>query len=292
MAGFVPLENPSPFRKMAAVMWPRPKEPLIFGSLDVDITKARRLMERYREVYGVKLTITHFVIKAFALALRRHPETNAKVHWGRILLRKSVDIFVQVASDGGQDLSGSKLERVDEMTLKEIGEALQKDARSIRSGQDKRYAKSRNLFKRLPGWLLWPLLRISSFLVNELHIDLSKGGMPLDPFGSMMITNVGMFGVEMGWAPFPSVARCPLIVVMSEIKDRPWVEGDRVVVRPVLRMCGTFDHRVIDGFHAGKLSREIHTFFENPEELLTEAERVTLTGSHGEVQVETPERKG
>ncbi|RMD97054.1 MAG: 2-oxo acid dehydrogenase, partial [Deltaproteobacteria bacterium] len=69
MAGFVPLKNPSPFRKMAAVMWPRPKEPLIFGSLDVDVTKARRLMERYREVYGVKLTITHFVIKAFALAL-------------------------------------------------------------------------------------------------------------------------------------------------------------------------------------------------------------------------------
>jgi pyruvate dehydrogenase E2 component (dihydrolipoamide acetyltransferase) len=82
-----------------------------------------------------------------------------------------------------------------------------------------------------------------------------------------------MFGVDSGFAPFTPVARCPIIITVTRIKDRPWVVGGAVVPRPVLRLCGTFDHRVIDGATAGMLSGEMEQAFMAPATLLTDEER-------------------
>ena len=102
---------------------------------------------------------------------------------------------------------------------------------------------------------------------NELHLHLPKQGMPSDPFGSAMVTNVGMFGIDTAFAPFTPIARCPMIILVPQVRQRPWVVDGEVVSRPVLRLCGTFDHRVIDGYHAGKLSAEITELLTNPEQL-------------------------
>jgi pyruvate/2-oxoglutarate dehydrogenase complex dihydrolipoamide acyltransferase (E2) component len=51
------------------------------------------------------------------------------------------------------------------------------------------------------------------------------------------------------------------------------VVGGRVEPRPILRLCGTFDHRVIDGYHAAEISAEVQELITNPKSLLTPAER-------------------
>jgi pyruvate/2-oxoglutarate dehydrogenase complex dihydrolipoamide acyltransferase (E2) component len=48
------------------------------------------------------------------------------------------------------------------------------------------------------------------------------------------------------------------------------VEGDKVVVRPTLRISGTFDHRIVDGFAAGKVARLLRELVEHPEETIRE----------------------
>jgi pyruvate dehydrogenase E2 component (dihydrolipoamide acetyltransferase) len=97
--------------------------------------------------------------------------------------------------------------------------------------------------------------------------------MPRDPFGSAMVTSVGMLGIDTGFAPFTPIARCPIIATVTRVRPRPWVVGERVEPRPVLRLCGTFDHRVIDGFHAGLVSGEIERLLGEPEQLLLAHER-------------------
>jgi pyruvate/2-oxoglutarate dehydrogenase complex dihydrolipoamide acyltransferase (E2) component len=56
-------------------------------------------------------------------------------------------------------------------------------------------------------------------------------------------------------------------VLVTEVRERPWVDGGQVVSRPVLRLCATFDHRVIDGYQAGLLSRSMHELLAQPEQL-------------------------
>lgn len=58
-----------------------------------------------------------------------------------------------------------------------------------------------------------------------------------------------------------------MLVLVPQIRERPWVVDGAVVPRPVLRLCATFDHRIIDDYQAGKLSGEITTLLGDPEQL-------------------------
>lgn len=266
MSRFTPIEDASSFRRMAAAMWRSPSDPSIYGSMDVDATAALAFLRDHPS--PTKLTITHLVARAVALALRAQPELNAKVRfWGRLEQRATIDVFVTVATDGNRDLSGARIDRADEKSLVELASAIADRARKIRKGDDASYQKSRSTFKQLPWWLARPATRLSDLLVNELHLDLGKHGMPADPFGSAIVTSVGMFGIDSAFAPFVPLARCPMLVLVPEIRPRPWAVGDRVLVRPVLRLCATFDHRIIDGAAAGRFAARLTQLFANPAEL-------------------------
>jgi pyruvate dehydrogenase E2 component (dihydrolipoamide acetyltransferase) len=91
--------------------------------------------------------------------------------------------------------------------------------------------------------------------------------MPRDPFGSAIVTSVGMFGIDTAFAPFVPLARCPILILIPEVRPRPWAVGDRVEVRPVLRICGTFDHRIIDGAAAGRFAATLSALLAAPARL-------------------------
>lgn len=272
-ATFETMTDASSFRRTAASMWSAPKDPSIHGSMDVDATQALAFLEAHRARTGQKLTMTHLVCAATAKALSKYPHLNAKVRFGgRLERRSTVDLFVSVSTGGGKDLSGAKIEHADALDWSGWCEAIGGRARAIREGKDPAFEKSRGLFKLLPFFLLRPLLWLVDLLTNELHLHLPSQGMPRDPFGSAVITNVGMFGIDTAFAPFVPLGRCPMLLLITEVKDRPWVEDGKLVVRPVLRLCATFDHRIIDGHAAGLLAKEIRAHLEQPAPALATAE--------------------
>jgi pyruvate dehydrogenase E2 component (dihydrolipoamide acetyltransferase) len=231
--------------------------------MDVDATPALAFLA----AQPTKITITHLVARAVALALRAQPELNAKVRfWGRLEQRATIDVFVTVATGG--DLSGVRIDRADEKSLAELAAAIAQRAGRIRSGKDASYQKSRSAFAQLPWWLARPATQLSDLLVNELHVDLGKHGMPRDPFGSAIVTSVGMFGIDSAFAPFVPLARCPMLILVPEVRPRPWAVDGRVEVRPVLRLCATFDHRIIDGAAAGRFAAHLTQLFAQPDALV------------------------
>jgi pyruvate/2-oxoglutarate dehydrogenase complex dihydrolipoamide acyltransferase (E2) component len=264
MTRFVPVEDVSSFRRMAAAMWRAPRDPSIYGSMDVDATAALAFL---REQPG-KITITHLVARAVALALRDQPELNCKIRFGgRLEQRETVDVFVTVATEGNRDLSGARIERADTKSLAELAREITDRAGKIRGGKDASYRKSRSAMRQVPWWLARPATWLSDVLVNELHLDLASQGMPVDPFGSAIVTSVGMFGIDAAFAPFVPLARCPMLILVPEVRPRPWAVGANVEVRPVLRLCATFDHRIIDGAAAGRFANRLTQLFTAPEQL-------------------------
>lgn len=257
MTRFTPVENVSSFRRMAAGMWRSPRDPSIYGQMDVDATAALAFLAEQPE----RVTVTHLVARAVAVALREQPELNAKVRfWGRLEQRETIDLFVTVATGG--DLSGARIDRADHKSLVELAREVSDRAGKIRKGNDKDYARTRGAMKSLPWWLARPATWASDVLVNELHVELP--GMPGDPFGSAIITSVGMFGIDSAFAPFVPLARCPMLILVPEVRPRPWAVGDSAVVRPVLRLCATFDHRIIDGAAAGRFAARLTELFASP----------------------------
>ncbi|MBL0216634.1 MAG: 2-oxo acid dehydrogenase subunit E2 [Myxococcales bacterium] len=266
MSTFAPIENASSFRRMAAAMWRAPSDPSIYGSMDVDATEPLAFLAEHQRVTGVRLTVTHLVARAVALALHDQPEINGKIRFGgRLEQRSTVDVFVTVATEGNKDLSGARIDRADEKPLAALATELAERVRKIRGGEDAAYQQSRRALRQVPWWLARAATRLSDVLVNELHLDLSAHGMPSDPFGSAIVTSVGMFGIDSAFAPFVPLARCPMLILVPEIRPRPWAVGDRVEVRPVLRLCATFDHRLIDGAAAGRFANRLTQLFATPQ---------------------------
>jgi pyruvate/2-oxoglutarate dehydrogenase complex dihydrolipoamide acyltransferase (E2) component len=261
---FTPLTPLRGWRRVAAQAWRPPRDPSVYAVLEVPMRAALAYIERLREEHQVRLTVTHVVAKGIALAIRQYPHLNGIVSGGRILLRDTVDIFLQVATEGGRELSGIKIGRADEKTLVEIAREMDERVTRLRARQDQQVERTKSVLDRIPLPLLGPVMRTISFLIYDLDLDLTRFGIVKDEFGSAMVTNVGTFGLAQAHAPLVPFSRTPLVVLVGEVQERPVAEDGRVVVRPMVTIGVTFDHRFMDGFHGGAMAQLFRAYIEDP----------------------------
>lgn len=264
MGKLVRVRDPGTWRRIALQVWNEPNDPHIYGTMAVDATRALALLDRLRAETGEKVTMTHLAGKALAHALRELPDCNARIRRRRVYQRTSVDLFFQVVFDDGKELSGAKIERVDGKKLVEVARELREKAERIRMRQDPQFNATKRLLDRAPGFLVRFVMWLLAFLTEDLGLDLRRFGVPRDPFGSAMVTSVGMFGIEIGYAPLFPPAEVPIIALVGAVEDRPKAEGGQVVVRPMLNVSATFDHRLIDGAHGGRLASLVKRYLEDP----------------------------
>src|SRR5215216_6001744 len=97
------------WRKVALSSWKRSDDPSIHGWIDVDASALSRHLSDLREATGVRVTVTHLVGKAVAMAFADSPDCNAIASLGRMKRRDSVDVFFSVAGGDGKNLSGAKM---------------------------------------------------------------------------------------------------------------------------------------------------------------------------------------
>ncbi|MBL8744300.1 MAG: 2-oxo acid dehydrogenase subunit E2 [Myxococcales bacterium] len=259
MKGFT-VEPNSSWRTVAMATWGSQAEASIYGWLDIDVS---RLLPRLAEApAGTKITLTHAVGKAVALALAESPSANAVVSRGRVLRRESVDVFFSVATNGGKGLAGQKLRGVDAMPLADIARDMQKGVSRIRERGDTPMQKSQKLLGFVPKPLLSPLLHGIAALSFDWGLDLNRVGVPTDPFGSAIVTNVGTLGIEQGFGPLMEHGRTAVLITVGMVRDKVVAVDGRPEVRPVLTLGATFDHRVVDGFTLGRLSATIRRTLE------------------------------
>jgi pyruvate dehydrogenase E2 component (dihydrolipoamide acetyltransferase) len=80
--------------------------------------------------------------------------------------------------------------------------------------------------------------------------------------GTFTISNLGMFGVEQ----FVAVLNPPQasILAVGAVEDRPVAQDGELVVRPLMTMTLTCDHRALDGATASDFLRTVKAFLEEP----------------------------
>jgi pyruvate dehydrogenase E2 component (dihydrolipoamide acetyltransferase) len=263
MRGFHRLERLSSWRRLALHAWRAPNDPTVHGSLELDVGEALEVLRELRARSGRKLSVTHLVGRAIALAIRERPEVNAIVRFGRVWQRDTIDVFYQVAFEGGENLAGHKVARADEKSLVETARELAEGAGRVRDKQGET-VKAASMFKLIPAPLIGVALRASTALTYDLGLDLRRFGVPFDGFGSVMVTNVGSFGLTSGYPPILPFSRCPLLLLVGEVQSRPVVYQGEIAARPILPIGITFDHRLLDGYQAGVLAKRFREVIEHP----------------------------
>jgi pyruvate dehydrogenase E2 component (dihydrolipoamide acetyltransferase) len=106
--------------------------PRVAMAIDVDMTACQALQARAAE-QGTKLTPTALVVRATALALRRHPAMNALMREGGIEHAPDVHIGLAVAIDGG--LAVPVLREADTKSAPQLAAESRELAAAARAGQ-------------------------------------------------------------------------------------------------------------------------------------------------------------
>lgn len=254
-------------RKLAIASWDAPREGNIYGKLTVDASEAQAYIAWARETTGEKVTITHLVGRAVGEALKQAPSLNGRIAWGAYHPHDTVDVSFLVVLEGGKNLAKAKIARIDEKSCGDIAAEVRELATKLREGRDEAFKKSQGPLAMLPTWIIRPLVHWTGWLTSALGIQVDALGLERYPFGSCIITSVGMFGLDEGFVPPTPWARVPVYVLIGAISDRPAVVDGELTVRPLLTITATIDHRFIDGFQGGVLAKVVRSVLENPWQL-------------------------
>lgn len=269
------MSNTSTFRKMAMGTWKTAKDPSVYGLMEIDLLPALEKVKEYEERHQVKITPAHLVGKAIAQCMTSRPEINGMIRFGRLYQRDHVALFYQVNIPGsGHDkvkranLAGTVIHEAENLSLAQIARELSRKSELVKTDKDIEIKKSMNTTKLIPWQLMGIYLDFVSFLLYGLNLDLSFMGIPKDPFGSVMITNVGGMGIDVAWAPLCPYTRVPFLLTVGAVSQKAWVVNGEVKVRPILPVGVTLDHRFIDGIHASQMAKQCKEIFANPEKYL------------------------
>ncbi|MCW6091162.1 dihydrolipoamide acetyltransferase family protein [Clostridium sporogenes] len=84
--------------------------------------------------------------------------------------------------------------------------------------------------------------------------------------GTFTITNLGMFGIK----SFSPIINQPEVAILgvNMITNTPVVENGEIVIKPLMNLSLTADHRAVDGAVAAQFLKEVKKYMEKPELLI------------------------
>lgn len=231
----------------------------ILGLLEVDVTSARRLIQRHEAETGDKLSFTAWVAKCLAQAISEHPAANSfRKGSRRVVTFEHVDVLVVIEKHvgAGRFPVPYVIRKANEKTVQAIHDEVRRaqaggfgdEGAAIRE-EASRDTKSillrlANPF-RLPGFvrrLYWRGFRTDPFKVKRV-------------MGTTGITAVGMFGRGGGWPVMPGTHTIDLGI--GGIARKPGVVGDRIAIREVLDLSVQVDHEMVDGAPAARFAARL-----------------------------------
>jgi pyruvate dehydrogenase E2 component (dihydrolipoamide acetyltransferase) len=107
--------------------------------------------------------------------------------------------------------------------------------------------------------------------LQELSVKARERKIKLEEMrgGTFTITNWGHFGGTFATPiiNYPEAA----ILGTGKISEKPWVKDGQIVIRKILPLSLTFDHRVTDGVDASRFLTKVVNYLEDPALLFIES---------------------
>ena len=268
----------TPWRKMSTAIYAPPNEGKVYGSVDMDVTEAIKFIEKQRGE-GKYITLTHIATAALGRTLKYDvPEINAFVRRGKLVPRDDVVVTVAVNMGEGGEMGSVRIREAHRKTVFEIAGEIIEKAKAARSGTENKAMRNKYIFSKIP----WPfrrwLFRFLKWLTNELGFQLKSLGLTHNAFGSILLSNIGSHGLSIGMGALFPASKLPAAVFMGYAEEKPVVRNGEIVIRTIMPVAVTIDHRMMDGYHGGKLASSGKRYIENPELLANPPKEETETG--------------
>ncbi len=197
---------------------------------DVDVTELSVFREELKK-HEKQVTMTAFYIKALSMALKHFPVFNSRLDEKAGLIHLLPEHHIGVAVNAEEGLVVPVIRNAEEKSIAEIAADLQKLTR-----------------KALDG----------SLMLKE-----TAGG-------TFTVSNVGPLNGSTGATPIilhPQTS----IISLHKTKKMPVVDkDDQIVIRSIMKLSMSFDHRIADGAAAVGFTNRFAELIENPKLMLLE----------------------
>ncbi len=102
-------------------------------------------------------------------------------------------------------------------------------------------------------------------LINRANVSKAREGklMPEEMTGgTITVSNMGMYPITQ----FSAIINPPevCILALAEIEEKPVIREGNIEIVPVMKITGSFDHRVIDGVYGAQFLAELKKIIETP----------------------------
>jgi len=255
----------TPWRVTSAAIYTTPTDSRVYGTLDIDVTDAKKFLDRKREE-GVKLTMVHLTTAVLARAVAFDvPEMNCFIRRGAVVGRERLDVMLPVQVGGDAGVTPALIRSAHARRVSDIAEEVRKKAEKSRAGKEIKTAKNKYMLNRIPWPFRRPVFRLLKWITIDMGVEIKALGLSAHSFGSCIISDIGGFGLNTGMTALMPAAKIPCVIVLGKIEEKPVVRNGEIVIRTILPLTGTFDHRIVDGMQIGKLARGIKRNFRKPE---------------------------
>ena len=183
-----------------------------------------KIKSSFEKREGEKITFTPVFVEAVVNAIKDFPMVNVSVDGTKIIVRKNINIGMATALPSG-NLIVPVIKNADRLNLLGITKSVNDLATRARA--------------------------------NKLVPDEVQGG-------TFTLTNVGVFGNVMG----AGIINQPQVAILATgvIKKKPVVVeteyGDSIVIRSMMFLSLSYDHRVVDGMLGGSFLRRVADYLE------------------------------
>jgi pyruvate/2-oxoglutarate dehydrogenase complex dihydrolipoamide acyltransferase (E2) component len=281
----IPLGNRQPlttYRKIAIASWRHPRDPSTYSWLDLPVEEAEAFLKSYPS--ECRPSLTHFVAKIVADCLREYPHLNHVLRGPNLYRRARTDVFITtlLSTEKGKDLSGFVLRDMTTLSLGDIARLSDEAVSQMKRGEDLETNRVETMTARTPVWLMRLIMAIQDFAHFTLNMSLRPLGLPDDRFGSVMISNFGVLGIDNALVPLSPYCRCPLIMGMGRTRPMPIVRDGAVTAAECITISFTFDHRYADGIHGGLMMRRFQKIFTKPSRYASVFEPASAAASEPE----------
>jgi pyruvate dehydrogenase E2 component (dihydrolipoamide acetyltransferase) len=201
---------------------------------EIDMSKVvairKKLKPEYEQSYGVNPTYLAFIASATIEAIKNWPWVNAEIRGEQIVIKKYINLGIAVALEGGHGLIVPVIKNAEGLNLLGLARAISDVAERARN--------------------------------KKLTPDDVQGG-------TFTITNPGGWGAIIG-TPIISQPQVAILDVEALVK-RPVVVQDEsgqdvIAIRPMMNLCLSYDHRLVDGAYAAQFMKELRENLENFDE--------------------------
>ena len=221
-------ENLEPLSKMRKIIAEKMEKswrsiPHVTTFIDTDVSNLVKYRESYKNQFseknGVKLTYTHLIMKCVIDALKIYPQLNSWFNNEEWVEKKNINLgFATALPDG--NLIVPNFKNAQHLSVEDIAKQVAEVASRAKNGK-----------------------------LNPDDITDT----------TFTVSNTGMFGSKMGTPIIsqPQVA----VLALGNILKSPWVitenQEEKLVIREVMALSISYDHRVIDGALASKFLTEV-----------------------------------